>query len=76
MAYVLPTAHDDESLAGDDGDVPVPVTCTPASGSVFEVGATTVSCTARDGAGNTRTRAFVLTLVDTTAGRGVRPGRS
>lgn len=36
--------------------------CTPASGSAFAVGATTVSCASTDGAGNTATRSFVVTV--------------
>lgn len=39
------TAHD--AVAGD-----VPVTCVPPSGSLFPVGATTVTCTASDGGGS------------------------
>lgn len=43
--YTLPTAND---LV----DGPVAVTCLPASGSTFSVGATTVTCTAQDSHGN------------------------
>lgn len=40
----------------------VPVVCTPASGSVFPLGMTTVSCTATDGAGNVATGSFTVTI--------------
>ena len=48
-----------------DGDVAV--ICTPASGSTFELGTTTVTCTATDEAGNTASESFTVTVVDTTA---------
>jgi parallel beta-helix repeat protein len=38
------------------------VTCTPASGSVFSLGVTTVNCTARDTAGNQSTCSFSITV--------------
>ena len=34
--------------------------CSPASGSVFPIGQTTVTCTATDYAGNTTTRTFIV----------------
>jgi hypothetical protein len=46
----------------DDRDGRVPVTCSPESGSVFNVGTTLVECAARDRAGNEATakvRVFV-----------------
>ncbi len=43
-----------------------PVTCDPASGSLFPLGSTTVSCSATDEAGNTATKSFVVTVRDTT----------
>jgi hypothetical protein len=43
-----------------------PVTCSPASGSVFAIGNTTVTCTAEDEAGNVGTATFVVSVVDTT----------
>ena len=43
--YTLPTASD---LV----DGPVGVTCTPVSGSTFNVGSTTVTCSATDATGN------------------------
>jgi hypothetical protein len=42
----------------DTLDGRVPVSCLPASGTRFEVGTTTVTCTATDAAGNTRTDTF------------------
>ncbi|MGW4776162.1 HYR domain-containing protein [Streptomyces filamentosus] len=49
------TRIDFAATAVDAEDGPLPVTCVPASGSVFPVGTTTVTCTATDGAGNTAT---------------------
>ena len=46
----------------DDRDGPVPVQCSPASGMVFPVGPTPVTCTARDNAGNTATRITTATV--------------
>ena len=42
-------------------------TCTPASGSMFAIGTTTVVCTANDGQGNTATSSFTVRVADTTA---------
>ncbi|MHB1330718.1 MAG: HYR domain-containing protein [Minisyncoccota bacterium] len=53
--YTLPTAIDNE----DDN---VSVVCTPVSGSLFEVGTTTVTCTATDDAGNTTTAIFYVVV--------------
>lgn len=44
------------------GASPVNVTCTPASGSTFNVGTTTVSCTAVDAASRQAQCAFTVTL--------------
>ena len=44
----------------------VPVTCTPASGSTFPLGATTDNCSATDTAGNTAGGSFTVTVADTT----------
>ena len=41
----------------------IPV-CTPASGSNFTVGTTTVTCTATDAAGNVGSASFTVTVVD------------
>ena len=40
--------------------------CSPASGSTFPVGTTTVNCTATDGSGNSTSRSFTVTVRDTT----------
>lgn len=57
MATYAPTATD--NCPG------VTVVCTPASGSTFTLGATTVSCTATDASANTATCAFTVTVTDT-----------
>lgn len=51
--------------AVDAVDGTITPVCTPASGSFFPVGTTSVSCTATDSRGNTRTRSFMITVVDT-----------
>jgi HYR domain len=53
--------------ASDDSDESVNVTCTPASGSTFALGETTVNCFASDEAGNEANASFKVTVVDTTA---------
>lgn len=53
--------------AHDVVDGSVATECTPASGSTFRLGQTTVTCTATDDAGNTGTHAFTVTVRDTTA---------
>ena len=40
-----------------------PVTCAPASGTAFPLGATTVTCTSTDAAGNKGTASFTMTVV-------------
>ncbi|WP_146076611.1 HYR domain-containing protein [Rathayibacter sp. AY1A7] len=50
------------SSAQDAVDGAVGSTCTPASGSVFPIGDTTVDCTADDEAGNTGTSSFRITV--------------
>jgi hypothetical protein len=42
------------------------VTCTPASGSTFSLGVTTVACSATDAAGNMSNGSFGVTVMDTT----------
>ena len=42
-------------------------TCSPASGSTFQLGPTLVTCSATDAAGNTGSNSFTVTVVDTTA---------
>ena len=49
-------------VASDIVDGTVPVTCAPASGSLFSVGETTVTCTAADAAGNTAVTQFLVTV--------------
>ncbi|MBI3949178.1 MAG: HYR domain-containing protein [Acidobacteria bacterium] len=55
------------ATATDNCDTGVAVTCTPASGSFFPVGTTTVTCSATDTAGNTGTCSFTVTVNDTEA---------
>lgn len=50
------------ATAADAVDPDVPVTCTPASGSTFAPGATTVSCSATDDSGNTANGTFKVTV--------------
>jgi hypothetical protein len=51
--------------ANDAVDGSVDVTCTPASGSTFPLGETTVTCTATDAAENEATDTFAVTVQDT-----------
>jgi|GEM_PF-1877856 hypothetical protein len=53
VTYTTPTATD--NVDGID-----PVSCTPASGSTFAIGSTTVTCSATDTAGNTAQSTFVV----------------
>jgi hypothetical protein len=59
VTYTNPTASD---LV----DGPVAVTCTPASGSTFPVGTTTVNCVAADSHGNSVTKSFTVTVTFST----------
>ena len=59
VATYTASAHD--IVSGD-----VPVTFSVASGNTFPLGTTTVTATAQDGAGNTGTGSFTVTVVDTT----------
>src|SRR6266568_1121705 len=52
--------------ATDNVDGTDPVTCSRASGSIFPLGTTTVTCSATDSVGNTSTGSFTVTVVDTT----------
>jgi hypothetical protein len=52
--------------ASDIVDGSVAVVCTPASGSTFALGTTTVNCSATDNAGNTASSSFSVTVQDTT----------
>lgn len=55
------------TATADDANPAHPaVTCSPASGSTFPLGASTVSCSATDAAGNTATGSFTVTVQDTT----------
>jgi hypothetical protein len=60
VTYASPAYTDDVSPAGT-------AQCVPASGSVFPVGSTTVTCTATDAAGNSATSTFAVNVGDTTA---------
>ena len=53
-------------LASDAVDGSVPVSCTPASGSTFPFGTTTVLCTSRDSRGNTGSGTFTVTVAPLT----------
>lgn len=53
--------------ASDIVDGPIVTECVPASGSLFALGATTVTCTATDAAGITGSATFDVTVVDTTS---------
>ncbi|MFJ2021027.1 HYR domain-containing protein [Streptomyces nodosus] len=56
------TVIDFTATARDAVDGPLPVTCTPASGSRFRVGITKVTCTATDSSGNTGTATATFTV--------------
>lgn len=61
VTYTNPTAT-------DDVDASIAVTCSPASGSTFAFGSTTVTCTAQDSAGNHAVPvSFVVYVVDQVA---------
>ncbi|WP_143193876.1 VWA domain-containing protein [Micromonospora sp. CB01531] len=53
--------------ATDNVDGPLTPTCAPPPGSTFPLGASTVTCTATDAAGNTGSDTAVMRVVDTTA---------
>ena len=50
--------------ATDNIAVTVGPTCTVESGSTFQIGSTTVTCTAADAAGNVGTASFIVTVVE------------
>ena len=58
VTYTTPTAGDNCPGVGA-------VTCSPASGSTFPTGTTTVSCSATDAAGNNGSCSFTVTVNDT-----------
>lgn len=53
------------STPADDCPGEATVTCSPASGSIFAKGVTTVTCTAIDASGNTSNCSFTVTVNDT-----------
>jgi hypothetical protein len=55
------------ATAVDVVDGPLPAVCSPASGSTFALGGTTVTCSATDAHGNTGAATFTVTVRDTTA---------
>jgi len=55
------------ATAVDDLDGVRPVTCMPASGSLFPLGTSNVICSASDTTGHTTTGYFTVTVQDTTA---------
>ncbi len=55
------------ATASDLVDGTVPVSCDKTSGSVFELGSTTVTCEARDSRNNFDKKTFTIDVVDTTA---------
>src|SRR5713226_7883929 len=57
------SATDPDNLASD-----LTISCTPASGSIFTTGATTITCKATDPAGNSSTGSFQVTVVDFSMG--------
>jgi hypothetical protein len=62
------TVNYTEPNATDNVDANVTVNCTPASGTKFSLGDTTVTCNATDAAGNEATpTTFKVTVSDTTA---------
>src|SRR4030095_3657494 len=54
VTYPSPTTSDNCSVSS--------VVCSPASGSIFPVGTTTVTCTATDSSGNTATCSFTVNV--------------
>ena len=62
------------SADASDPNGPVMLTCTPASGSSFPFGITTVNCNATDGVGNSSSGSFTVTVQDVTAPSLSTPG--
>lgn len=48
----------------DDTDTNPSLSCTPASGSTFPIGSTTVNCNASDISGNTANGSFLVSVID------------
>lgn len=66
-----------DATAVDNVDGPLTPDCVPPSGSLFPLGATTVTCAATDAAGNTGSATGTITIVDTSAPVGeCAPGRN
>jgi len=61
------TVNYNNPTATDAVDPNPQVSCSPASGSTFGLGDTTVTCTAKDAAGNEATSTFKVTVADKTA---------
>lgn len=58
------------SVSASDAVTAVPATaCSPASGSMFALGTTTVNCQASDDAGNSSAAAFMVTIGEPVLGR-------
>jgi hypothetical protein len=57
VTFTPPTAE-------DNTDGALPVTCSPASGSLFPIGTTQVTCTATDASGNSSSARFNVTVTD------------
>jgi Mg-chelatase subunit ChlD len=57
------------ATAVDNVDGPLTPTCVPPSGGTFALGATTVTCTAKDAAGNVGSDTATIRVVDTTPPR-------
>ncbi len=57
VTFTPPTAE-------DNTDGALPVTCTPASGSLFPIGTTQVTCMATDASGNSTSATFNVTVTD------------
>jgi hypothetical protein len=60
------SAVDYSASAADAMAGPLPVSCSPLSGSQFPIGTTTVYCSATDPAGNVTSGTFTITVEDTT----------
>jgi hypothetical protein len=54
------------ATATDAGGAALPVTCAPASGSLFPIGGTPVTCTATDATGSSVKGTFIATVTDST----------
>src|SRR5207248_6657613 len=52
-------------VTASDNSPGVTFSCFPASGSIFQKGATLVTCTARDASGNSNACSFLVRVVDT-----------